>query len=146
MDNYILNSGEYKTIIDGNLIDEAKWNVLYDGENLEVEGKRNNEQLYFQLNNDELMKLLELSPDSLTMDKRLNRDLKTHNLQVKPIIIEEVYVKPRKKKVRYTKRKIDKSKQISRDKSKGKSKGKSKSKHSRKSKKEPVPDFLRTIY
>ena len=61
MESYIQNYGQYNTIVDGNIIDETKWNMVYDGDVLDLEARHNDEAIYMNLNNDEIMKLLEES-------------------------------------------------------------------------------------
>ena len=90
METYIQNYGQYNTVVDGNIIDEAKWNMVYDGDVLDLEAKRNNEALYMNLTNDDILKLLEVPANNKTITERLENDLH-HELEVEPIIIEEIY-------------------------------------------------------
>jgi hypothetical protein len=60
MDSYIQSFGQYNTIIDGNVIDNAKWNMVYDGDVMDLETQQNNENMYLQLDNKEIMKLFQL--------------------------------------------------------------------------------------
>ena len=60
MESYIQTYGQYKTIVDGNIIDNAKWNMVYDGDVLDLEATKNDESIYMQLNNEEIMKLFEI--------------------------------------------------------------------------------------
>ena len=90
METYIQNYGQYNTVVDGNIIDEAKWNMVYDGDVLDLEAKRNNEALYMNLTNDDILKLLEVPANNKTITERLENDLH-HKLEVEPIIIEEIY-------------------------------------------------------
>jgi len=64
MESFIQTYGQYKTIVDGNIIDNAKWNVVYDGDVLDLEAQKNNESMYVQLTNDEIMKLFEIPSNS----------------------------------------------------------------------------------
>lgn len=94
MESYIQNYGQYNTIVDGNIIDETKWNMVYDGDVLDLEARHNDEAIYMNLNNDEIMKLLEVPANKKTIHERLELDLhnKKEDLQIQPIIIEEVIV------------------------------------------------------
>lgn len=90
MENYIQNYGQYNTIVDGNIVDKTKWNMVYDGDGLDLEAKRNNESLYMNLTNDDIFKLFEVPANNKTINERLENDL--HNqLEIKPIIIENIY-------------------------------------------------------
>jgi hypothetical protein len=147
MDSYLQNYGQSKTIVDGNIIDDVKWNAIYDGDVLDLEAKRNDESIYIQMDTDEIMKLLEVPANNKTIDQRLKDDL-LHPIRVEPIIIEEMRVpliKERKHTSHSKKHKKRKSKRKSRSKSNSKSNSKSKSKSKSKSRK-ITPDYLKTIY
>ena len=151
MDSYLQNYGQSKTIVDGNIIDDVKWNAIYDGDVLDLEAKRNDKSIYVQMNTDEIMKLLEVPANNKTIDQRLTDDL-LHPIRVEPIVIEEVPTikerkltpHPKKHKKKVSKRK---SKSNSKSNSKSKSKSNSKSKSKSKSKTRKItPDYLKTIY
>ena len=128
MDSYIQSFGQYKTIIDGNVIDNAKWNMVYDGDVMDLETQQNNENMYLQLDNKEIMKLFQLPSSNLSIDQRLQADLNSE-IAVNPIIIEEIDVKPKSSRKR-----SKKHKKYSPHSSKSKSKS------------NPTPDYLKTIY
>tara|TARA_B110000208_G_scaffold164971_1_gene202913 strand:- start:23 stop:550 length:528 start_codon:yes stop_codon:yes gene_type:complete len=164
-ETYIQNKGQYQTSINGKVVDNTKWKVAYDGDELDLEAKRNNEAVYMKLNNEDIMKLLEVPSYHKPIRERLEFDLQPENkIDIRPIIMEELrqisgpnqskHIK-KPKKVRKTK-KAKKASKSSRGESKSKSKRKSK-KHSRsknksKSKEEHhkvsavTPDYLKTIY
>ena len=83
------NYGQTKTIINREIIDDVKWNATYDGDILNLEAKRNNESIYVQMNNDDIMKLFELPVHNTTIDKRLEQDLMVP-IVIRPIIMEEL--------------------------------------------------------
>jgi hypothetical protein len=85
---YIKNYGQYVTESNGMVIDSAKWGMNYDGHKLNLEAQHNDEVIYMQLSNNEIMKLLELPAHHQTIDKRLHNDLKQHPT-VNPIFIED---------------------------------------------------------
>ena len=171
MESYIQNKGQYQTSINGDVIDNTNWNVVYDGDELDLEAKRNNEAVYMKLNNDDIMKLLEVPSYHKPIRERLEFDLQPENkIDIRPIIMEELrqisgpkqskHPKHPKhinkaKKVRKTK-KAKKASKSSRGESKSKSKSKSKkhsrSKHKSNNKEEHhkvsavTPDYLKTIY
>lgn len=91
MDTYIQNKGQYQTSVNGNIIDNTHWNMEYDGHELDLEAERNDEAIYMKLNNDDILKLLEVPAYHKTITQRLNDDLKSNNkMDVRPIIVEEL--------------------------------------------------------
>ena len=162
METYIQNKGQYQTSINGNVIENTKWKMDYDGDELDLEAKRNNESIYMKLSNADIMKLFEVPSYHKPIRERLEFDLQPENkIDIRPIIMEELRQisgpnqpkhsnKP--KKARKTK-KAKKAKKDSKS-SRGESKSKkhSRSKNKSKSKEEPhkvsavTPDFLKTIY
>ena len=166
-ETYIQNKGQYQTSINGKVVDNTKWKVAYDGDELDLEAKRNNEAVYMKLNNEDIMKLLEVPSYHKPIRERLEFDLQPENkIDIRPIIMEELrqisgpkqskqsnqpkHIK-KPKKARKTK-KAKKDSKSSRGKSKSKSKKHSRSKHHSRSKNEHhkvstvTPDFLKTIY
>jgi len=90
-ESYIQNKGQYQTSVNGNIVDNTKWNMIYDGNDLDLEAKRNDEAIYMKLNNNELLKLLEIPAYHKSIDQRLEDDLHQNNtMDVRPIIIEEI--------------------------------------------------------
>ena len=171
METYIQNKGQYQTSINGDVIDNTKWNVVYDGDELDLEAKRNNEAVYMKLNNEDIMKLLEVPSYHKPIRERLEFDLQPENkIDIRPIIIEElrqisgpnqpkqsnqskhIAKKPstKPKKARKTKKAKKNSKRHLRSKSKHHSRSKSKHHSRSKSKHHKVstvtPDFMKTIY
>ena len=116
MESFIQTYGQYKTIVDGNIIDNAKWNVVYDGDVLDLEAEKNNESMYVQLTNDEIMKLFEIPSSNKTIHDRLEYDLH-HPIQPHPIVMEEITIQP-EKTTPIKKHKSRKSKSKSKSKSK----------------------------
>ena len=145
MESYIQNYGQYNTIVDGNIIDETKWNMVYDGDALDLEARHNNEAIYMNLNNDEIMKLLEVPANQKTIHERLELDLhnKKENLQIQPIIIEEVIV-DNTSKPKYTRKKHHKK--YKKHKTKSSKPSKKRSSKGKKESKKITPDYLKTIY
>lgn len=158
-ETYIQNKGQYQTTINGNVVDNTKWKMVYDGDELDLEAKRNNEAVYMKLNNDDIMKLLEVPSYHKPIRERLEYDLQPENkIDIRPIIMEELkQITTKPKKARKTKKakKAKKHSKSSSGKSKHHSRRKSKSKHSRSKSKskdkhhkttEVTPDFMKTIY
>ena len=164
METYIQNKGQYQTSINGNVIENTKWKMDYDGDELDLEAKRNNESIYMKLSNADIMKLFEVPSYHKPIRERLEFDLQPENkIDIRPIIMEELrqisgpkqstHIK-KPKKARKTKKakKAKKDSKSSRGESKSKSKKHSRSKNKSKSKEEHhkvssvTPDFLKTIY
>jgi|TARA_B110000495_G_scaffold11727_1_gene8426 hypothetical protein len=145
MESYIQNYGQYNTIVDGNIIDETKWNMVYDGDVLDLEARHNDEAIYMNLNNDEIMKLLEVPANKKTIHERLELDLhnKKEDLQIQPIIIEEVIV-DNTSKPKYTRKKHHKK--YKKHKTKSSKPSKKRSSKGKKESKKITPDYLKTIY
>ena len=163
METYIQNKGQYQTSVNGNIIDNTHWNMAYDGNELDLEAERNDEAIYMKLNNDDILKLLEVPAYHKTITQRLNDDLNSNNkMDVRPIIVEELediisrtdksngsskHGKPKKSKAS---RKSTKKNGRSRSPNSGKRSTKNKSKRNSKSNKPkpdgPKPDYLQTIY
>jgi len=171
METYIQSKGHYETNINGNVIDKSKWNVVYDGDTMNLETRHNGEHLYMNLDNEDIMKLFELPSNDKTIDQRLENRLLNINTEedMKPIIIEKLILNApvsRRRSSRKSKS-HSKSKHSSRKskshskskhsskKSKSHSKSHSKSKHSsrkskstesKKNQRQITPDYLKTIY
>jgi len=90
--SYIQNYGQYNTIVDGNVIENTKWNAVYNETGLDLEAKRNNESIYINLSKDELIKLFEVPASNKSIHERLEDDLYSNDEQllIKPIVIEEI--------------------------------------------------------
>ena len=72
----IKSTGEILTTYNGDTIDDAKWSMNYDGENMDVATIHNNELSIIQLDNNDLMKLfgnMNQSPQ-LSLEERIQRD------------------------------------------------------------------------
>ena len=141
-ESYIQNKGQYQTSVNGNIVDNTKWNMIYDGNDLDLEAKRNDEAIYMKLNNDELLKLLEIPAYHKSIDQRLEDDLHQSNtMDVRPIIIEEIEKRLPSKKLskRSSKTPAKRSRKAERTTNSQGSKSKRNSNRI-------VPDYLKTIY
>ena len=171
MESYIQNKGQYQTSVNGNIIDNTHWNMAYDGNELDLEAERNDEAIYMKLNNDDILKLLEVPAYHKTITQRLNDDLNSNNkMDVRPIIVAELedmlshtdksnestesskhgkhgkHGKPKKSKAC---RKSTKKNGRSRSPNSGKrssSSSKRRSKSNKPKPEGPKPDYLQTIY
>ena len=151
------NKGQYRTSINGNVIDEAKWNVDYDGKMANLEAEKNGETVYMKLTNDQIMKIMGTNASPYSIEERLLYD-RQHRPQVSPILLklhDHPAKKHKKHKTRKSKsRRKHKSKKQRKSKSSSKkprskshSKSRSKSNSSKTSTdKQTIPDYMRTIY
>jgi hypothetical protein len=165
---FLENKGHYHTRVNGNVIDQAKWNVDYDGKTANLEAEKNGETVYMKLTNDDIMKLMSTDASPHSIEERLLHD-KQHMPDVSPILLKMHYRRNKKSKSKGTKSKkhsrtktsksktskskTSKSKTSKSKTSKSKtrkqrlsktSKSKSKSKPSKFN--ETIPDYMRTIY
>ena len=164
METYIQNKGQYQTSVNGNIIDNTRWNMAYDGNELDLEAERNDEAIYMKLNNDDILKLLEVPAYHKTITQRLNDDLNSNKMiDVRPIIVEELEKmlsrtnksnessKPIKSKKSKASRKS--TKKHGRNPNRGKrssssssTKRRTNSKSNKPKPEGPKPDYLQTIY
>ncbi len=131
MTSYLKNMGESTTIFNGQVMDDTKWNVEYDGDQLDMSVRKNNIKMHMTLSNEDINQLLRVPPSEDTIDERLRKYL-YNNTNVKPITICN-----HKKNDKYVKVKTVKNK------------SKKTSKHASKKNlhaKEITPDYLKTIY
>ncbi len=119
--------------------------MVYDGDVLDLEARHNDEAIYMNLNNDEIMKLLEVPANKKTIHERLELDLhnKKEDLQIQPIIIEEVIV-DNTSKPKYSRKKHHKKHK--KHKTKSSKPSKKRSSREKKESKKITPDYLKTIY
>ena len=115
--------------------------MVYDGDILDLEAQNNNDSIYVQLTNDEIMKLFQIPASQHSIHERLETDLH-HPIKVQPIIVEEIDSKPLYKKHKSRRLKPSTSTTASTYSSKSKTKSKTKSKRE----KRITPDYLKTIY
>ena len=155
MTSYLKNMGESTTIFNGQVMDDSKWNVEYDGDQLDMSVRKNNIKMHMTLSNEDINQLLRVPPSEDTIDERLRKYL-YNNTNVKPITIcnhkkNDKYVKVKTVKNKSKKTSKRASKKTSKRASKKTSKHASKktSKHASKKNlhaKEITPDYLKTIY
>jgi len=81
LDTFIKNKGITKTITHNNnknYYNEVQWDADYDGENanlsLDIDENGNKEHLQMKVNNEQLIELLNIPSENVTLDKRLYND------------------------------------------------------------------------
>jgi hypothetical protein len=95
LDTFIKNKGITKTIIHNNnknYYNEVQWDADYDGENanlsLDIDENGNKEHLQMKVNNEQLIELLNIPSENITLDKRLYNDFLSNRPKKEYKIIE----------------------------------------------------------
>lgn len=72
----IQSRGEVIATYDGSVIEDAKWNMDYDGKHMDIESVRDDEYSYIQLDNQDIMRLLNGvgSDEKMGLEDRLKND------------------------------------------------------------------------
>ena len=72
----IQSTGEIIASCNGNIVEDAKWNMNYDGNNMIIESMYNNDLSLIQLNNQDLQRLFSnIGSHKNELEERLQRDL-----------------------------------------------------------------------
>jgi hypothetical protein len=87
-ETYIASTGDFKQIIDGDLVNDMNYDIHYDGELLNAEIKHNEETFITQLDNETLLELLNLPSTNNNLIVRLQDDFP----------LKKTYTKKRKNK------------------------------------------------
>ena len=147
----IQSTGEIITRSNGNIIEDAKWNMDYDGKNMELETMYNNDYTFVEMNNQELKHLFEAlnSNNGQSLHDRLQKDFpinkstivdtsKRSNKKTKRVKLSQKSRKtPKQNKINILKSPSTKSKHTRRRKSSGRT---------AKKRKISTPDIEKTIY
>jgi len=88
MSIFIHSSGETKSIINGNVIEDKSFNAKYDGKNMKITGHDKDKNFNVKMTNDDIMELLAKPSSNLTLKQRLMNDYNvkhssTHNQSTK---------------------------------------------------------------
>jgi hypothetical protein len=79
----IQSTGEIVATYNGDVVENAKWNMDYDGKTMDIETLRNNELAIIQLDNNDLSRLLQgigMHREN-GLEERLNRDFRQGSVQ-----------------------------------------------------------------
>lgn len=147
----IQSTGEIITRSNGNIIEDAKWNMDYDGKNMELETLYNNDYTFVEMNNTELKQLFQAlnSSNGQSLHERLQEDFpinkstivdtsKRSNKKTKRVKLSQKSRKtPKQNKIKILKSPSTKSKHTRRRKNSGRSV---------KKRKISTPDIQKTIY
>jgi hypothetical protein len=78
MSIFIHSSGETKSIINGNVLNDKSFDATYNGINMKITGHDNDKKFNVKMTNDDIMKLLEKPSSNLTLKERLMNDYNVH--------------------------------------------------------------------
>ena len=74
MNSFLKASTDFQLIHNNKVIDESSIDAVYDGKDLNIATNSNENIMYMQLNNDEIMSLLAIPASHLDLEKRLKKD------------------------------------------------------------------------
>lgn len=74
MNSFLKTSADIQLIHNDKIIDESSIDAVYDGKDLNIAANSNENIMYMQLNNDEIMSLLAMPASHLDLEKRLKKD------------------------------------------------------------------------
>ena len=152
MDSYIQTTAEFKSVVDGDVVEKASLDATYDGKKAEIKSYSDGTMNYVELDNDDIMALLSLPSSNISLEQRLIEDHGTPKHMTKK---RHSTRRRHKTKHRHSTRRKTKSKTKTKTKTKTKSKTKTKTKtktrrhhktevpHETKNK---TPEIMRTIY
>jgi len=74
MNSFLKTSADIQLIHNDKIIDKSSIDAVYDGKDLNIAANSNENIMYMQLNNDEIMSLLAMPASHLDLEKRLKKD------------------------------------------------------------------------
>ena len=74
MSIFIHSSGETKSIINGNVMDDKSYDATYNGINMKITGHDKDKKFNVKMTNDDIMELLAKPSSNLTLKQRLMND------------------------------------------------------------------------
>lgn len=74
MNSFLKTSADIQLIHNNKIIDESSIDAIYDGKDLSIAANSNENIMYMQLNNDEIMSLLAMPASHLDLEQRLKKD------------------------------------------------------------------------
>tara|TARA_B100001059_G_C17420388_1_gene372867 strand:- start:115 stop:387 length:273 start_codon:yes stop_codon:yes gene_type:complete len=74
MNSFLKTSADIQLIHNDKIIDESSIDAVYDGKDLNIAANSNENIMYMQLNNDEIMSLLAMPASHLDLEQRLKKD------------------------------------------------------------------------
>lgn len=79
MSIYLHSTGEMKTTVNGDIIQDAAFNATYDGEQMKITGHENDKNFNKQLNNNDIMELIAKRSHHMPLNQRLIKDFGMKN-------------------------------------------------------------------
>lgn len=114
MTSYLTSTGKTQFYDDGDLIQNMGWDMTYDGNNLDIGTFKNGDEVYMQLNNQEIMDLLNRPTSRKTLEQRLLHDFpsKKHSKKRKQTKKHKKSKSPKRRShKKHTRKRSPKSKQ-----------------------------------
>ena len=76
MSIFIHSSGETKSIMNGNVLNDKSYDATYNGKNMKITGHDKDKKFNIKMTNDDIMELLAKPSSNLTLKQRLMNDYK----------------------------------------------------------------------
>ena len=154
MSSYIQTTAEFKSVVDGDIVEQVSLDATYDGKKAEIKSYSDGTMNYVELDNDDIMALLSLPSSNISLEQRLIEDHGTPKHMTKK---RHSTRRRHKTKHRHSTRRKTKTKTKTKSKTKTKTKSKTKSKTKTKTRrhhktevphetKNKTPEIMRTIY
>lgn len=83
MSIFIHSSGETKSIINGNVLDDKSYDAIYNGKNMKITGHDKDKKFNIKMTNADIMELLAKPSSNLTLKQRLMNDYNVKNGSIK---------------------------------------------------------------
>jgi hypothetical protein len=140
MDSYIQTTAEFKSVVDGDIVEKLALDATYDGKKAEIKSYSDGTLKYIELDNNDIMALLSMPSSDISLEQRLVEDYgKTdHKTKTK----RKTKTKTKRKTKTKTKRKT-KTKTKTKRKTKTRRRHRTKVPHKTRSR---TPEIMRTIY
>ena len=74
MGSYIQTTAEFKSVVDGDVVEQAALDATYDGQKAEIKSYSDGTLNYLELDNDDIMALLSLPSSDIYLEQRLVED------------------------------------------------------------------------
>ena len=98
MSIFIHSSGETKSVINGNVVDDKSFDASYNGKNMKIIGHDKDKNFNVKMTNDDIMELLTKPSSSLTLKERLMNDYNINNRTVSTFTKKRINKSTRKKR------------------------------------------------
>ena len=74
MSSYIQTTAEFKSVVDGDIVEQVSLDATYDGKKAEIKSYSDGTMNYVELDNDDIMALLSLPSSNISLEQRLIED------------------------------------------------------------------------